>query len=109
MTRWFIGAAMAITLAGCQTGGIGMPGSPAWMMSTSPEQKADFYRSQCVGYGFKQGTPGMAQCMQTEAASARSAASSRMDSLNAMNAANQRSMQTTTCRPVGNMVQCSTF
>jgi hypothetical protein len=42
-------------------------GSPAWFATASPEAITNYFRKQCVGYGYMPGTPEMASCIQKEA------------------------------------------
>lgn len=63
--------AILLFLAGC-TGVdgeryVGMPGSPAWFATASPDTVAAYFGKRCVAYGFKPGTPEMAQCIENEA------------------------------------------
>jgi len=62
-----------LALAGC-TGVdgeryLGAPGSRAWFATASPDTIADYFGKRCAAYGFKQGTPEMAQCIENEAQS----------------------------------------
>lgn len=107
MMRLYAIPLFAIALAGCQTGGIGRPGSPAWQLSTTEEQKLAYFRSTCEAYGFKEGTPQMAQCMQNEASSTRAAASQRAASLQAYNTMSRP--KTVTCNTFGNITRCNSF
>jgi hypothetical protein len=49
--------------------------SPAWHMTTTQEQKIEYFRSQCAAFGHRDGTPEMASCI--ERASRSSAAQAR--------------------------------
>lgn len=46
---------------------IGVPGSRAWFATASPETVAAYFGERCAAYGFKPGTPEMAQCIENEA------------------------------------------
>lgn len=110
MTYKALAALAVLALAGCQGGGIGRPGSPAWNVTTSPEQQAAYYRKQCVNYGFKPGTVEMAQCVQMEAVSTRNRASARAARMSQImaNSAPQRPVSTT-CNRFGSTVNCTSF
>ena len=73
---------IALTLfvvSGCsESGGIGVPGSPAWRMSTTVEEQSSYWSSVCAGYGFRVDTAEMAQCIQTENNQSRNRNSQRM-------------------------------
>lgn len=97
--RWTF--ALAALLMGCQsnTDGspiIGLPGSPAWMATASPEAKAEHFGKACAAYGFKAGTPEMASCIQSEVSGQRTA--------NAVLRPQIR--QPVTCRSYGNLTTC---
>lgn len=60
-----------LLLAGC-TGVdgehyVGAPGSRAWFATASPDTIAAYFGKRCAAYGFKPGTPEMAQCIENEA------------------------------------------
>ena len=115
-----LAVAMAVSIAalsGCDssTGSIGRPGSPAWNMSTTSSEKNQYYRAQCLGYGFSDGTPEMAQCMQTEASNvqaagaARSAAGLEMMRAGQAMSAPPATPKTTNCRQIGTTLSCTTW
>ena len=88
-------------VGGCSTGRsgeqvIGMPGSPLWFSSASMATKTHYYKRSCFAYGFKDGTPEMAQCLQTEMQSGKSSARDRVNSMN----------QSVTCTTYGNRTTC---
>lgn len=93
-----------LALAGCQSGGIGMPGSPAWHVTTSPTQQASYFGERCESYGFRPGTTDMAYCIQNEAGSSRNRASNR-----ASRAFRTMAGTTTHCNRVGTMTNCTSF
>lgn len=99
-------ALISVLLAGCQSGGIGMPGSPAWHVTTSPTQQAAYFGERCETYGFRPGTTEMAYCIQNEAGSSRNRASNR-----ASQAFRTMGSQpvTTHCNRVGTMTNCTSF
>jgi hypothetical protein len=89
------------TLSGCSTGRsgeqvIGRPGSPLWFSSASMATKTHYYKQSCFAYGFKDGTPEMAQCLQTEMQSGKSSARDRVNSMN----------RSVTCTTYGNRTTC---
>ena len=43
-------------------------GSPAWFEAASPKAIANYFRGQCIAYGYMPGTPEIASCIQREAA-----------------------------------------
>jgi hypothetical protein len=93
---------------------IGAPGSPAWFSTASPNTVATYFRDRCTAYGFVQGTPEMAQCIQQEAASKRQSNAIRgaaIASANQANIANANAnrVRHTTCNRFGNTVNCSSF
>lgn len=101
---------------------LGVPGSPAWMMTASPEAKLATYRANCSGYGYAAGTPEMAQCVQQEAGEYRSNASSAMAALSEgmVQAGQPRpsthvietqapAMTTTNCNAYGDSMRCTTY
>ena len=92
-----------VLLAGCQTGGIGRPGSPAWQLSATPDDKNRYYTQECISYGFALGTPQMAQCKMQIAQNLRDGARERMQTLSD----NSRPRPTITCRTFGNTTTCS--
>lgn len=74
-----VGMLLVVVLSSCAAdGGAGTEGSPLWFMRTSETQRVAYYHSICLGYGFKDDTPQMSQCLQTEAISAKSSARLRM-------------------------------
>lgn len=112
-------AALAfMLLAGCQ--GVdgetymGVPGSPAWFSTASPNTIAAYFSKRCTAYGFQPGTPEMAQCIQNEAASSRMASAQRSAAIANANAAFQANAAAnrpryTSCNRFGNSVNCTTY
>lgn len=93
-------------LTACSTGIkgeqiIGSPGSPAWFMSASIDTQMEYFRKICMGYGFKEDTPDMSRCLQTEARSAKSQARNKMSE-----AFQNLGKDSMTCRTVGNITKC---
>lgn len=66
---------LLLALAGCTSASSGTggpaPGSDAWYETASPEKIANYFRSQCVTYGYLPGTPEMAECIGKEASAAK--------------------------------------
>ena len=88
-------------VSGCSTGRLGeqvlgRPGSPLWFKSASMATKTHYYKQACFAYGFKDGTPEMAQCLQTEMQSGLSSARDRVKSMN----------RSVTCTTYGNRTTC---
>jgi hypothetical protein len=90
---------------------LGLPGSPAWFATASPQTVAAYYGQRCQGYGFKPGTDAMAQCVQQEALAKRQSNSADWRATVAAQQAaqQQQRMQTTNCRRFGNQINCTTF
>ena len=88
-----------------------MPGSPAWFATASPATVAAYFSQNCTAYGFKPGTPEMAQCTQMEASNKRSTNATKMANIAAINAANANAnrIRTTNCNKFGNTVNCTTY
>lgn len=79
-----------------------MPGSPAWQLSATPEDKNRHYTQECIGYGFELGTPEMAQCRMQVAQDLRAGARDRMRTISE----NNRPRQSITCQTIGSMTTC---
>jgi len=94
-----------VLLSGCASGGIGLPGSPLWVMSTSSQEKMDYYIKRCRSYGFKPLTPEMGRCINDLESKIRNGAS---DAFKGMSATQNKPKQTT-CRKFGNTYNCSTL
>lgn len=95
-----------VTLSGCQTGGVGMVGSPLWQVTASKEDKIKTFVSICESYGFKKNTKEMSQCVASES---RSASQSAAKSLDNFNRNNRMSNTSTTCTQLGNTLNCNTW
>lgn len=98
-----------VALAGCQNGGIGMAESPAWFATATPQEQAAYFSKRCVTYGFKAGTPEMAQCIMMEANSSRSGARTKMALVNHAMMTSQPRTVTTSCNRFGNTVNCTSY
>jgi len=75
------GIVVSVT-SGCSTGSsgeqvVGRPGSPFWFRTASMQTRIDYYKPGCLGYGFTDGTPEMAQCLQSAMQSQQSSNSNR--------------------------------
>lgn len=113
---------LLVLMAGC-TGVdgeqyMGRPGSPAWFATASPNTIAAYFAQSCTAYGFKPGTPEMAQCIQQEAGNKRSTNTAKMNTWAQINAANANAaqanatanrMRTTNCNKFGSQVNCTTY
>ena len=69
-------AIISIGLAGCATGlrgetVMGQTGSLLWFKTASPATQTAHFSEICRGYGFKDGTNEMSQCLQTETISTK--------------------------------------
>ncbi len=95
---------VATVLGACQAGGIGRPGSPAWEMSATPDEKSRYYVQQCISYGFALGTPEMAQCRMQVAQNLSGSASQRAQSV-----ANQMNNATLSGGIAGGGITCTTL
>jgi hypothetical protein len=94
----------AMVLSGCDAQGeLGREGSPVWHARTTPEERADYFRSICEIYGFEAGTPAMAQCVANESRGSRAQASARMQAV-----ANMNKTTTTNCTSFGVTTTCTT-
>jgi hypothetical protein len=56
---------MMVVVTGC-AGGIGRPGSPAWILSVPDDVKYNYYKGQCVQKGIKLNTPEMDVCIASK-------------------------------------------
>lgn len=79
MKRIIILAATTGVLASCggDGAGIGRSESKVWHMTASAEEKFAYFENQCLGFGFKKGTPEIAQCIQNQSNQSRSSANDR--------------------------------
>jgi hypothetical protein len=106
---------VATLLQGCGTTGvngenvIGRPGSPLWFGTASRATINAHYKENCRDYGFKDGTPEMAQCMQTELRTGRQGSSDRFT--NALNKFNDSMKPAptvrTNCTSWGRTINCT--
>ena len=107
-----VGTALLI-LSGCSKGVngetvMGSPGSPMWHSTASLETQLQYFRSNCLGYGYKLGTPQMAQCLQTEMQNSKSRAVSKMNNINTVNAINNSHIsKPITCNTIGSITTCN--
>jgi|LauGreSBDMM110SN_4_FD.fasta_scaffold397503_1 hypothetical protein len=100
-----------VALSGCDssTGAIGRPGSPAWNMSTTSSERSEYYRAQCVGYGFRDGTQEMAQCVQIEASNVQAVGAARSSAALSAMSTYPAAPKTTNCRQMGTTISCTTY
>ena len=102
----FVAFLSLAVLTGCQTGGVGMVGSPMWHATASQQDKVSVYRDICSSYGFQVNTPEMAQCIATESRGSRQNATNTIQRLNANN---QRRNTTYSCREINGIVTCNSW
>ncbi|MDH7790734.1 hypothetical protein QBD00_001638 [Ochrobactrum sp. AN78] len=107
MKKTFILIAVLLGVSGCQSGGVGMPESPMWFLTATPEQQIAYYSKRCSAYGFKAGTPEMAQCIMTESRSSKDRASNQMAVSRMITANSVPRNVMTTCNSFGNTVTCN--
>ena len=102
ITLSFLGA------CGGSGNGIGMAESPVWHSTASIEVKTEYFKKQCIGFGFKENTPELAQCIQTQMTNSRSDASARMDRAiaNQQAIANANRVSTYNCTTFGRNTTC---
>ena len=62
-------------------------------------------KKNCTAYGFVEGTPAMAQCVQTEA---RASQKSLTNALKGLTMQNNRGIQTN-CTSFGNTINCNSY
>ena len=98
----------AFTLGCAEDGGLGVEGSPIWFSRTSAAEQAAYFGRICAGYGFRQGTPEMAQCIANESRAARADGAERMRAAQAMNAMN-RPVNTSCTSGLGGNFNCTTY
>ena len=109
MKRAIATFAVFAAITGCQSGGVGMPGSPAWFATATPDQIAAHYQAQCQSYGFQVGTPEMAQCIAQSAEAARNRATARSIAAN-QTFQNNLAIQNAARAPVyRSPTQCTTY
>lgn len=104
MRAGLLAAAVVAGLAGCV--------SPEEQMARDTEAS----KVQCAAYGLQPGTRDFAQCLMINNNTLHQRREARSDhlirlgaQLQEADAAAMRSMQSTTCRPLGNTVHCTTF
>jgi len=100
-----------IPLSGCSTGAtgesvVGMPGSAFWFKTASQPTIIAYFKRSCLSYGYKDGTPNMAQCLQAEIGDARQRASDRMKNATTYKAP---TMRTISCYNYGTITQCNSW
>ena len=68
MKKVIVAMATTTALASCggEGGSIGQYESKLWPMTASAEEKLEYFKNQCMGFGFKAGTPELAQCVQNQ-------------------------------------------
>tara|TARA_B100000497_G_C7474894_1_gene292148 strand:- start:50 stop:253 length:204 start_codon:yes stop_codon:yes gene_type:complete len=57
----------ALSLTGCNSGsGIDISESPMSHKAANTKTAVEYFEGQCLEFGFKHNTPGMAQCIQNQ-------------------------------------------
>ena len=74
---------ISIGLTGCATGlsgetVMGQTGSPMWFKTASPATQTAHFSVICRGYGFKDSTTEMSQCLQNETVSNKARVQQRL-------------------------------
>ena len=100
----------SFSVFGCSKDGkLGVEGSPAWHNRVSAAEKAAYFGKACSSYGFKSGTPEMAQCIAQE--TRQSVQAGREAVANAIRNATKPRPQPqrlrTTCTKSFNTIYCS--
>ena len=94
---------------------IGMKESPLWHMTASDDEKLEYFEEICAAYGYKYGTPAMAQCVTLEKRSSSSSATDRFTAglqnmqNNMNNRFNDSTTTTTDCRKWGSGIKCTSY
>ena len=81
---------------------IGNPGSPLWFDTASQATIINHYKNVCIAYGFIDGTPEMAKCIQDAHAEGKHGARERIKAVNKINSYNKP----ITCTTFGNTTTC---
>lgn len=108
MKKFSLLSLAALTFGCAQDGGIGVEGSPAWFMRTTPAQQAAYFGEVCAGYGFTAGTPEMTQCIAVEARNARAEGAANMRAIQAANTFN-RPVNTSCRRDMMGNYNCTSY
>ena len=67
MLRFLFLLISILILTGCSSGkGIGMVESPAWHQTADIEVKLNYFKRECLGFGYKSDTAEMGQCIQKQ-------------------------------------------
>ena len=93
---------------------IGMKESPLWHITASDDEKLEYFEEICAAYGYKYGTPAMAQCVTLEKRSSSSSAADGFASglQNMQNNMNNRFNDmpvTTNCQKWGRGINCTSY
>ena len=96
---------MSLGMSGCATGlngetVMGRTGSPMWFNTASPATQTAHFLAICRGYGFKDDTTEMSQCLQNETVSTKGRAQQRISDYQNQNAL--RRSQSLHCISTGN-------
>lgn len=74
--RFYLIILMGAVLAGCQSGGIGKAESPVWFETVGPANIQAHFKNKCLGYGYPEGDPRLADCIAQETRTAQARAQS---------------------------------
>ncbi len=85
-----------------------------WHMVTSDSDKTQYFENICEAYGYKYGTPAMAQCVTLEKRSSSSAAADKFargmqNMQNNMNNRFNDAPVTTNCQRWGSGINCTSY
>jgi hypothetical protein len=110
---------MSLGMSGCATGlngetVVGRTGSPMWFKTASPATQTAHFLAICRGYGFKDGTTEMSQCLQTETVSTKGRAQQRISDVEAQQRARRaqkknndtNSSNVMRCYSLGSVTRC---
>ena len=112
MYKYLFSVVASTILVSCGgSGGVGMSESPLWHMTASAEEKLTYFKNQCLDFGFKDGSPELAQCIQNQTNQSRSAAGNKMDQIARQQQQwnNQNRVRTTNCSRWGRQINCTTY
>ena len=94
----------SIVLSGCSADGkLGKEGSPVWHNRATTAEKVQYFKPNCIEYGFKEGSAEFRQCVVDEIRASKADANARAASIRAYNAANR----SVVCTTYGNVTRCN--
>ena len=102
---------LAVALMSCE---VVRKESPIWHWTSSDEEKTEYFEDICSAYGYKYGTPAMAQCVTLEKRSSSSAAADKFargmqNMQNNMNNRFNDAPVTTNCQRWGSGINCTSY